>query len=88
MMSFARMFPDYDEMADLARQVTWTHIRYLLALKSDDARRFYLEEAASKHLSVRELRAAVARKAFERREIANSQIPAGSAVPRERSATH
>ncbi len=27
-MSFARMFPDYDEMADLARQVTWTHIRY------------------------------------------------------------
>jgi len=83
MMTFARLFPDYDEMADLARQVTWTHIRYLLALKSDAARSFYTEEAASKRLSVRELRAAISRKAYERREIANSQIPEGSAVPRD-----
>jgi predicted nuclease of restriction endonuclease-like (RecB) superfamily len=33
-------------------------------------------------LSVRELRAAIAQKAFERREIANAQIREGSAVPR------
>lgn len=83
MVAFARIFPGYDEMRSLAEQVTWTHIRYLLALKSDEARRFYVEEAASKHLSVRELRAAIARKAYERREIAKSQIPEGSAVPRD-----
>lgn len=83
MVSFARTFPEYDEMRRLAGQVTWTHIRYLLALKSDEARAFYIEEAASKRLSVRELRAAIGRKAFERREIANSQIPEGSAVPRD-----
>lgn len=83
MVTFARLFPNYDQMTAVARQVTWTHIRYLLALKSDDARAFYVDEAASKHLSVRELRAAISRKAYERREIANSQIPEGSAVPRD-----
>ncbi len=83
MVIFARTFPDYDSVRSLARRVTWTHIRYLLAIKSAEARAFYIEEAASKHLSVRELRAAIGRKAFERREIANSQIPEGSAVPRD-----
>lgn len=34
-------------------------------------------------MSVRELRAAIGRKAYERREIANSQIPEGSAVPHD-----
>ncbi|MDQ6524051.1 PDDEXK nuclease domain-containing protein [Nocardioides sp. LHD-245] len=63
--------------------MSWSHLRELLALSSDEARAFYADEAASKHLSVRELRAAIARKAYERREIANSQIPEGSAVPRD-----
>nr|WP_300150837.1 PDDEXK nuclease domain-containing protein [Propionicimonas sp.] len=83
MVTFARMFPDYEQVTTLAHRVSWTHVRALLALKSDAARAFYLEEAAAKHLSVRELRAAIARKAFERREIANAQIPEGSAVPRD-----
>jgi predicted nuclease of restriction endonuclease-like (RecB) superfamily len=83
MMTFARAFPNVDEASAVARQVSWSHLRELLALKSDDARRFYLDEAAGKHLSVRELRAAIGRKAYERREIANSQIPEGSAVPRD-----
>jgi predicted nuclease of restriction endonuclease-like (RecB) superfamily len=83
MVAFARLYPDYDEMVALAHQVSWTHMKDLIALRSDDARKFYAEEAATKHLSVRELRAAIRRKAYERREIANSQIPEGSAVPRD-----
>ena len=83
MISFARTYPDHAATLALAHQLTWTHIRELLSLKSDEARAFYTDEAASKHLSVRELRAAIARKAYERREIANSQIPEGSAVPRD-----
>jgi predicted nuclease of restriction endonuclease-like (RecB) superfamily len=83
MGSFARVLPDYEPVATLAHRVSWTHVRALLALKSDAARAFCLEEAAAKHLSVRELRAAIAHKAFERREIANAQIPEGSAVPRD-----
>lgn len=77
MVSFARIYPDYDETLALAHRLTWTHIRDLLSLKSDEARAFYAEEASSKRFSVRELRAAIARKACERREIANSQIPHG-----------
>ena len=34
-----------------------------------------------RHLGVRELRHVIGRKAFERREIADSQIPEGSVVP-------
>ena len=83
MISFARTYPDHASTIDLAHQLTWTHIRDLLALKSDEARAFYAGEAATKRLSVRELRAAIGRKAFERREIANSQIADGSAVPRD-----
>ncbi|HEY7042932.1 MAG TPA: PDDEXK nuclease domain-containing protein [Nocardioidaceae bacterium] len=83
MVAFARMYPDFDQTTSLAHQLSWSHVRALLALKSDEARRFYAEEAASKRLSVRELRAAIARKAYERREIANSQIPEGSAMPRD-----
>lgn len=83
MVKFARQFPDYAHVTALAEQLSWSHVVGLLTLKSDDARQFYAAEAASKRLSVRELRAAIARKAYERREIANSQIPAGSAVPRD-----
>ncbi|GAA1505813.1 PDDEXK nuclease domain-containing protein [Nocardioides humi] len=83
MVALARAFPDHDEVAALAQQLSWSHLREVLTLSSDEARAFYTDEAASKHLSVRELRAAISRKAFERREIANSQIPEGSAVPRD-----
>ena len=83
MVSFARLFPDYERVSALARHLSWTHVKALVAVKSDAARAFYAEEAAVKHLSVRELRGAIQRKAYERREIANSQIPDGSAVPRD-----
>lgn len=83
MVAFARAFPEHDDAARIGQQVSWSHVREMLTLKSDAAQRFYIEEAATKHLSVRELRAAIARKAYERRETANSQIPEGSAVPRD-----
>ncbi|WOQ16367.1 PDDEXK nuclease domain-containing protein [Raineyella sp. W15-4] len=83
MVAFFRTFSDHAATIALARQLSWSHIRELIPLKSDEARAFYAEAAAAKHLSVRELNAAIERKAYERREIANSQIPAGSAVPRD-----
>lgn len=53
----------------------------LLPLKSDEARRFYADQVVAGRLSVRELKRAIQRKAYERREIANSQIEPGSMVP-------
>ncbi len=73
----------YDQgvVASLGRQVSWTHFKILLPVSSPEARAFYVKETIERRLGVRDLRQAIERKAFERREIADSQIPEGSAVP-------
>ena len=81
MVKFSQEFPDEQIVASLAQQLSWTHFRELIPLKSVEARDFYAQEVADKRLSVRELRHAISRKAYERREIANSQIPEGSGLP-------
>jgi len=81
MVKFAQTFPDEQIVATLSPQLSWSHIRELLPLKTSEARMFYAAEVAEKRLGVRELRQAISRRAFERREIANAQIPAGSALP-------
>ncbi|MFT3873610.1 MAG: PDDEXK nuclease domain-containing protein [Nocardioides sp.] len=53
----------------------------LLPLKSDEARKFYASHVAAGRLTVRELKSAIGRKAYERREIADSQLGPGSMVP-------
>ncbi|MDR1999377.1 MAG: PDDEXK nuclease domain-containing protein [Frankiaceae bacterium] len=68
-------------LATLSQELSWSHVRELIPLKTDEARAFYAAEVAAKHLGVRDLREAIGRKAYERREIANSRIPQGSAVP-------
>ncbi|MDR0595060.1 MAG: PDDEXK nuclease domain-containing protein [Bifidobacteriaceae bacterium] len=67
--------------ATLSRTLSWSHILELLPIKAPAARAFYAKQAAAQRLSLRELRGAIARKAYERREIADSQIVRGSAVP-------
>jgi len=81
MIQFAHAFPDPEILAPLAGQLSWSHFLALLPLKDGQARVFYASKAASERLTVRELRAAIARKSFERREIANSQLGPGSLVP-------
>jgi predicted nuclease of restriction endonuclease-like (RecB) superfamily len=83
MVKFVQVYPDYETVRALATQVSWTHLKVLLPLKSEEARAFYVEQTVSKRLGVRGLRRAISRKAFERRGIANAQIPEGSAVPRD-----
>lgn len=83
MLQFAQEFPDHHIVATLSRQLSWSHLKELIPLRSEEARSFYIEQTSLKQLAVRDLRRAIARKAWERREIANSQIPEGSAVPRD-----
>ncbi|MEX0429288.1 DUF1016 N-terminal domain-containing protein [Nocardioides sp. DS6] len=47
MVQFARLFPDHETVADLATRISWSHVYTLLAIKSDDARAFYRDEAAA-----------------------------------------
>ncbi len=81
MVQFAQLFPDEQIVVSLGRQLSWTHFRALLPLKTPEARAFYAQEAVSQGLSVRGLRQLIARKAYERREIANSQLAGETAVP-------
>ena len=81
MMQFAEQFPDFGIVSPLATQLSWTHVVEVLPLKTPEARLFYLGEAATRQLGKRELRQLVARKGFERREIANNQLTEGSAIP-------
>lgn len=81
MIKFAQLYPDAEIVASLARQLSWTHFVTLLPLKSQEARAFYADQVAAGRLTVRELKKAIQRKAFERRAIANSQVEPGSMVP-------
>jgi len=81
MMQFAQMYPDKQIVVTLGRHLSWSHFLSLLPLRNADARDFYAAQVAESNLSVRELRASIDRKAYERREIANSQVAPGSAVP-------
>jgi predicted nuclease of restriction endonuclease-like (RecB) superfamily len=80
-VQFAEEFPDYETVATLSRTLSWSHIVELLPLRDSEARAFYAKQVGDQRLSVRELRGVIARKGFERRQIADSQITPGSAVP-------
>jgi len=81
MIQFSQEFADLEIVSALATQLTWTHFVELLPVKTSEARLFYADRAAKLHLSTKELRGVIDRKAYERREIANSQIAAGSSTP-------
>ncbi len=53
--------------------MSWSHFVNLLPLKTEQARQFYANQAASQTWSVRELRQQIERKAFERAELATLQ---------------
>ena len=73
MMQFADIFPDFEIVVPLARQLSWSHFLVILPLKSNNARIFYAQKAIEANWSKRELRHQIERKAYERTEIANTQ---------------
>ncbi|WP_461252124.1 PDDEXK nuclease domain-containing protein, partial [Treponema sp. R8-4-B8] len=81
MVQFAELFPDLSIVSPLATQLSWSHFIEILPLETEKARLFYAHEAATRHLGKMELRNQISRKAYERREIANSQLSKESIVP-------
>ena len=81
MIKFAARFPDVQIVAPLAQQLSWSHLIALLPLKTDEAFMYYANEAITRRWGKRDLWKQIARKAYERREIANTQLSAISAVP-------
>ncbi|MDR0563818.1 MAG: PDDEXK nuclease domain-containing protein [Azoarcus sp.] len=81
MMQFAARFPEIEIVAPLAQQLSWSHFTELLPLKSDEAFMYYANDAAVRRLGKRELRHQIDRRAYERREIANSNLTDESSIP-------
>jgi predicted nuclease of restriction endonuclease-like (RecB) superfamily len=81
MTQFADVFTNTTTVKELLAALSWSHICELIRIKSENARIFYAKDAFARHLSVRELRNQISRKAFERTEIANAQLAESSTVP-------
>jgi predicted nuclease of restriction endonuclease-like (RecB) superfamily len=81
MIKFAALFTDIEILATLSQELSWSHFIEILPLKTEDARLYYANDAAKRHLGIRDLRRQISRKAYERREIANSQLTEVSTVP-------
>lgn len=75
MMKFAEVFSDAEKVATLSPQLSWSHFVELILIQNVKARQFYAQKIATERWSVRQTRQQIERKAFERREIANSQLP-------------
>jgi len=81
MMQFAEQFSDFRIVSPYATQLSWAHIVEVMPLKTQDARLFYLEEAARGLISRDKLRELISRKVYERKEIANMQITDTERIP-------
>ena len=81
MMQFAEEFPDEQIVVTLSRQLSWSRFLAIIPQKTPEARQFYAHLAHDEMLSVRELRRQIETKAFERTEIANTQLDVHSVIP-------
>jgi len=81
MVKFARLFPDFEIVATLSQQLSWSHFVEIIPLKDEEARAYYAKDVLDRGYGVVELRNQIRRKAYERREIANAELSEQSAVP-------
>jgi predicted nuclease of restriction endonuclease-like (RecB) superfamily len=81
MMRFSKVFADFEILSTASTKLSWSHFCEIMRIKSDEGRLFYLADSVERNLGVKALRKEIARKAYERREIANSQLTETSAIP-------
>jgi predicted nuclease of restriction endonuclease-like (RecB) superfamily len=81
MLQFAEQYPDFEIVGPLARHLSWSHFLILLPLKSMEAKLYYAKTCAEQKWGKRELREQINRKAFERVEIANTQLAKSDNIP-------
>ncbi|MGL2992446.1 PDDEXK nuclease domain-containing protein [Flavobacterium sp. TSSA_36] len=81
MMQFAEQFTDFQFVAPLTRQLSWSHFVELLPLKTMEAKLFYAQNAGDNLYGIRELRRQIALKAYERTSIADAQIIESKQIP-------
>jgi predicted nuclease of restriction endonuclease-like (RecB) superfamily len=81
MMRFAKVFENFEILSTPSTKLSWSHFCEIMRVKSVDGRLFYINDAIERNLGVHPLRKEISRKAYERREIANTQLTEDSSVP-------
>jgi len=81
MIQFFEQFPNFEIVSPAATQLSWAHFVEILPLKTPEAKLFYLNEAARGLISRDNLRVMIARKTYERKEIADTRISIDSPIP-------
>jgi predicted nuclease of restriction endonuclease-like (RecB) superfamily len=81
MMRFAKVFVDFKILSIPSTKLSWSHFCEIMRVKTEEGRIFYANDAVERNLGVHALRKEISRKAFERREIANTQLTEVSKVP-------
>ncbi|MDR0767915.1 MAG: PDDEXK nuclease domain-containing protein [Methanosarcinales archaeon] len=81
MMQFAEQFSDFEIVSMASTQLSWSHFIEILPLKTFDAKLYYLNESNRELLNVMQLREMINRKAYERKEIANTRITETKRLP-------
>ena len=70
MRRFYMLFPI---LRSLSEELTWTHYRYLLPIKNESERNYYINQVILNHLSVRELREMIKNKTYDRLSYADKE---------------
>lgn len=74
MVQSAELYPDYEIVAPVARQLTWTNLTLLLAISDSCERDFYFAIASRERWSKRTLRERIDSKLYERTLAAGGSI--------------
>ena len=69
MIQFYEVFPDFEIVASLMRQLSWTHFILFIPIKNDIEREFYAQMCRIEKWSVRDLRKKIDSMLFERTAI-------------------
>ena len=60
-------------LRSVSEELTWTHYRYLLSIKNENERTYYINQVILNQLSVRELRSLIKSKAYDRLSYADKE---------------
>ena len=72
---FYLLFPDFEKVYEFVHNLTWTHIRRLLSVTNEVARKWYLENASRDMWSTTTLDRNISSQYFERRLAAQRENP-------------
>ena len=74
MKQFYEIYQNDEKLASLRRQLSWTHHRRIMTLKTPEEREFYLQLCAKQKYSVRELERLIKTSTFERSMLADVKM--------------